>query len=79
MEDLQHENTSEQGRRFVEIVKVGLKAVLLHNGNKLPSIQPAGVVHTNETYENLQGLLQKQKRHEERWWNICADLKLSNF
>jgi len=50
--------------------------VSLHNGNKFPSIPPAGPVHTNETYENLQVLLQKQKSYEEHWWNMCADLKV---
>jgi hypothetical protein len=59
-----------------------LKAVLLHDGNKFPSILPDGAVHRNETYENLQVLLQKQKYYEEHRWNIyiyiriCDDLKV---
>jgi hypothetical protein len=33
--------------------------VLLHNGNKFPSIPLAQAVHMTEMYENLQVLLQK--------------------
>jgi len=33
--------------------------VLLHNGNKFPSIPLAHAVHMTEMYENLQVLLQK--------------------
>jgi hypothetical protein len=53
----------------------GLKAVLLHNGNKFPSTPLAYAVNMTETYENLKVLLQKI-RYEEHRWNIYADLKL---
>jgi hypothetical protein len=63
-------------KAFRWFVKVQLKAVLPNNGSKFPSIPPAGAVHTNATYENLQVLLQKQKHYEEHRWNICADVKV---
>lgn len=34
-----------------------LKAVLLHNVNRLPSIPVAQAVHMKETYDNLKQLL----------------------
>jgi len=36
-----------------------LKAVVVHNGNKHPSIPLAHAVHMKETYANFQGLLTK--------------------
>jgi len=46
---LQLEYTSEQWRLFVDASEVTLKAVLLHKGNKYPSIILAHAVHTKET------------------------------
>jgi hypothetical protein len=63
-EELQLEHTSGQWRLLIDSSKVSLKAVLLHNGNQFPSIPLAHAVHMKETYENLQGLLQKI-RYEE--------------
>jgi hypothetical protein len=54
MEELQFEHTSGQWRLFIDSSKASLKAVLLHNGNKFPSIWLAHAVHMTETYENLQ-------------------------
>jgi hypothetical protein len=59
MEELQLEHTSGQWRHFTDSSKVGLKAVLFHNGNEFPSIPVAHAVHMTETYENFQVLLQK--------------------
>jgi hypothetical protein len=76
MEDLRPEHISEQWWRFADSSKVSLKAVLLHNGNKFPSIPPDGAVHTIETCEKLQLLLQKQKHYEEHRWNIQGEHKV---
>jgi len=59
MEELQLENkhSSRQWRIFIDPSKVSLKAVLLDNGNKLPTIPLVHAVHMTETYENLQVLL----------------------
>jgi len=59
MEELQHEHPSWQWRLFIDSSTVSLKAALLHNGNKFPSIPLIHAVHVKETYENLQVLLQK--------------------
>jgi hypothetical protein len=37
---------------------LSLKAVLLHNGNILPSIPVGHWVHKNESYENLKILME---------------------
>jgi hypothetical protein len=58
------EHNSGQWRFFTDSSKVRWKAVLLHNGNKFPSIPVAHAVHMKETYENLHGLL-KQIRYEK--------------
>jgi hypothetical protein len=62
MEELQFEHTSEQWRLSIDSSKVSLKAVLLHNVNKFPSIPLVHAVHVTETYEDLQILSQKKKK-----------------
>ena len=42
---------------FIDSSKLGLKAMLLHNGNQHPSIPVRHAVHMKETYENLKQLL----------------------
>jgi hypothetical protein len=74
MEELQLEHTCGQWRLFIDSSKVSLKAMLLHNGNKFPSVPLAHTVHMKEPYENLQVLLQKI-RYEEHRWNLFADIK----
>jgi hypothetical protein len=75
MEEMQPEYTSEQWL-FIDSSKVSWKAVLLHEGNKFPSVPLADAVHMQEMWENLQGLLQII-RYEYHRWNICADLKVT--
>jgi hypothetical protein len=50
MEELQLQHAAKQWRFFIDSSKVSLKAVLLHNGNKHPSVPLAHVVHINEIY-----------------------------
>ena len=59
MEELQLEHTSGHWRLFIDSSEVSMKAVLLHNGNKFPSVPLAYAVHVQEIYKNLQVLLQK--------------------
>jgi len=75
MEELRLDQTTGHWRVFIDSSKVGLKAVLLHSGNKFPCIPLAHAVHMNEMYENRHVLLQKIYCEEHRW-NICADLKV---
>ena len=41
---------------FIDASKYSLKAVLLHNGNKLPSIPVGHAIEMTETYENVNQL-----------------------
>jgi len=61
MEELQLQHAPEQWRLFVDLSEVSLRTVLLHNGNKHPSIPLAYAVHIKETSANIQGLLEKKK------------------
>ena len=62
-------------RLFIDSSLYSTKAVLLHNGNALPSIPVAHSVVLRENYENLAFILEKIK-YEEHKWQICCDLKV---
>jgi hypothetical protein len=47
----------EEWRLFLDSSMHSLKAVLLHKGNKLPSIPVACAVHKKETYENVKEIV----------------------
>ena len=64
----------DQWRLFIDSSKLSLKAVLLHNGNKLSSIPLAHAGHMKEHYASIQGYLEKIC-YEDHQWNICADPK----
>jgi len=66
MEELQIEHTSGQWRHFTDSSKVGLKALLHHNGNEFPSIPLAHAIHMIEMYDNFQVVLQNicYKEHQ---------------
>ena len=53
-------------RFFIDSSKTSLKAVLLHNGNVLPSIPVGHAVHMKETYDNMKQLLRciKYEQHQ---------------
>ncbi|GFQ97174.1 uncharacterized protein TNCT_382281 [Trichonephila clavata] len=48
-------------RWFIDSSKLSFKAVLLHNGNLLPSIPIGHSVHVKETYANVKILLELKK------------------
>jgi hypothetical protein len=48
MEALGHQHNTPEWRLFIDSSKVGLKAVLLHNGNKYPSVPLAHAVNMKE-------------------------------
>jgi hypothetical protein len=54
MEELQLEHTSGQWRLFIDSSKVSLKAVLLLNGNKFPSIPLIHTVHMKKPTRTLR-------------------------
>lgn len=62
-------------RLFSDSFKLSLKAVLVHNGNKYPSVPIAHAVHMKESYENMRVLLD-HIRYNEYGWAICGDLKV---
>lgn len=64
-----------QWRLFIDASLYSTKAVLLHIGNKYPSIPVAHSIVLKETYSNLQYILTKIN-YEVNKWLICADLKV---
>ena len=75
MEVLGHEYNPDQWRFFTDSSKVNLKAVLLHNGNKFPSVPLAHAADVKESYESMKLLLGKIKCDELKW-KLCGDLKV---
>ncbi|UYV81646.1 hypothetical protein LAZ67_20001789 [Cordylochernes scorpioides] len=74
MEALGHDHDTEEWRLFIDSSKISMKAVLLHNGNKFPSVPIAHASNMKETYENRK-LLLKKIEYERYGWKICSDLK----
>jgi hypothetical protein len=69
----EHDNT--EWRLFIDSSKVSLKAVLLHNGIKFPSVPLAHAANTTESYENMK-LILEEIQYDKSTWNICGDLKV---
>ncbi|GBM78562.1 hypothetical protein AVEN_158541-1 [Araneus ventricosus] len=65
-------------RVFIDALKLSLKAVLLNNGNELPSISVVHAVYMKETYHNLKQLLE-MINFSKYGWQICADLKVMSL
>ena len=74
MEVLGHEYNPDQLRLFIDSSKVSLKVVLLHNGNRFPSVPFANAANVKESYESMKLLLGKIKCDEFNW-KLCGDLK----
>jgi hypothetical protein len=66
----------------VESTKYSLEDLLLHKGNKFPSIPHIHSAKMKESYGNMKLLFEKIQ-YGKCNWNICGDLKvtalLSNF
>ena len=75
MEALGHEFIPDLWRLFIDSSKVSRKLVLLHNGNKFPSVLLAHVANMKESYESMKLLLGKIK-YDEFKWKLCGDLKV---
>jgi len=67
MEVLVSEFNPDQWRLFIDSSKVSLKVVLLHNGNKFPSVPLAHAANMKESYESMGLLLGKIKYDEFKW------------
>ena len=61
MEVLGYEYNPDQSRLFIDSPKVSLKVVLLHNGNRFPSVPLAHAANMQESYESMKLLLGKIK------------------
>jgi len=59
---------------FIDSSQLSLKAVLLHDGNTLPSIPVGHSVH-NESYENMK-ILMEAINYDKFKCQICGDLKV---
>ena len=62
-------------RLFIDSSKRSLNGVLLHNGNKYPSIRITHSVHLKESYDNMELLLAAIK-YSEYQWILFGDLKV---
>jgi len=67
--------SSEQWRLFTDASKTSLKAVLLHNGNNLPSISVAYALSTKEMYTTMSNIL-AEVRYKKYQWEVCGDFKV---
>ena len=71
---LDHEQKTTEWRPFFDSSKTSLKAVVLHNGNKYPSVPLAYATNMKEIYENLKILLEKIQ-YDKYCWTICLRFK----
>ena len=62
-------------RLLIDSSKLSLKAVLLHNGNTLPSIRVGHSMHNKESHENMK-ILMEAINYDKFKWQICGDLKV---
>jgi hypothetical protein len=71
----EEEHNPSEWRLFIDSSKRSLKAVLLHIGNKKPSIPVGHSVHLRESYEDMQVLL-NALNYPVHKWQICGDFKV---
>jgi hypothetical protein len=62
-------------RLFIDWSKLSVKAVLVPNGNTLPSIPVGHSVHNKESYENMK-ILMAAISYDKFKWHICGVLKV---
>ena len=65
-------------RLFIDSSSRSLKAVLLHNTNKLPSIPLAHSVQMKEDYSSIHTLITALK-YEQYGWEVIGDFKMIAF
>ena len=73
IEALGHQHNSNELRMFIDSSKVSLIAVLLHNGNKFPSVPLVHTTNMKESCVNMKLLLEKIQ-YEKYTWNICESI-----
>jgi len=67
MDALHMRHSPEQWRLFIDASKTSLKAVLLHDGNKLPFIPVPYAVSTKEMYTTMNNILIEVDYKEYQW------------
>jgi hypothetical protein len=75
LEVLGHKHNPHQWSLFIDSSKVSLQLVLLHNGNRFPSVPLAHAAKLTEIYESMKLLLGKIK-YDEFKWKLCGDPKV---
>jgi len=75
MDTMHMRHRPEQWRLFIDASKTGLKAVLLHNENKLPSIPVAYAPSTKETYTTTRNTL-VEVDYKKYQWEVCGYFKV---
>ena len=75
MDAMHMRHSPEQWRLFIDVSKTSLKIVLLHNGNKLPSIPVACAPSTKETYTTINNIL-VEVDYKKYQWEVCGDFKV---
>ena len=65
-------------RFFIDSSSKSLKAVLLHNGKKYPSLPLAHSVHLKETYENVKTVLNVLK-YDQCNWEVIGEFVMIAF
>ena len=75
MQELRNSYKPEERRLFIDLSKLSLKAVLLHNGNMVPSIPVGYAAHMQETYENMKHLLECIN-YEQYCWQLCGEFEV---
>ena len=75
IEILKKQHDLTECRLFIDYSKVSLKAVLLYEGNKLPSVSLAHAANIKRFCENMKPLLEKIQCGKFNW-NLCGDLKV---
>lgn len=68
----------DEFRLFIDASTESLKAVLLHNGNKLPSIPIAHCVGVKESRTSIESILAAVK-YDQYQWQVCGDLKVTAY
>jgi len=78
MDAMHMRHSTEQWQLFIDASKTSLKAVLLHNGNKLPSIPVAFTPSTKEMYTTMNNIL-VEVDYKKYQWEVCGDFKVITF
>jgi hypothetical protein len=70
MDAVHMRHSVDQWRIFIDASKRSLKAVLLHNGNKLSSIPVGNAPNTEETYTTMNNILVEADYKKYQWKSV---------